>query len=87
MALKISSEKKENLMKIIESFEESGLLIKGISETIKNEAKDQKGRFFSILLETVAASILGNGLSGRAAIRTGEGVLRAGQNFKFFLIL
>ena len=68
-------------MKITESSEESGLLIKGISETIKNEAKDQKGRFFSILLGTVAASILGNGLLGRAAIRTGEGVIRAGQNF------
>ena len=55
-------------MKIVESIEESGLLIKGISETIKNEAKDQKGRFFSILLRTVATSILGNGLPGRAAI-------------------
>ena len=68
-------------MKIIESLEESGLLIKGISETIKNEAKDQKGSFFSILWGTVAASILGNGLSEKAAIRTGEGVIRAGQNF------
>ena len=38
--------KKENLMKIIESLEESGLLIKGISETIKNEAKDKKADFF-----------------------------------------
>ena len=66
--MKISNEKTEDVMKIVESIEESGLLIKGISETIKNEAKDQKGRFFSILLRTVATSILGNGLPGRAAI-------------------
>ena len=47
-------------MKIVKSFEESGLPIKGISETVKNEVKKQKGGFLPVLLETLAASILGN---------------------------
>ena len=60
-------------MKIVKSLEESRLLIKGISEMIKNEAKEQKGGFFSMLLGTLAASILGKPL--------GEEVIRPGQNF------
>ena len=52
-----------------------------ISEIIKNEAKEQKGRFLPMLLGTLASSILGNELSGRGLIRGGEGVIRAGQNF------
>ena len=68
-------------MKIVKSLEELGLLIKGISETIKNEAKEQKGRFLSMLLGTLAASILGNALAGRGVIRAGEGTIRAGENF------
>ena len=67
-------------MKIVKSLEESGLLIKGISETIKNEAKEQKGRFLSISLGTLAASILGNALAGKGVLRAGEQVTRAGQN-------
>ena len=47
-------------MKILKSLEESGLLIKGISETVKNEAKEQKGRFLGMLLDTIGASLLGN---------------------------
>ena len=67
-------------MKIVKSLEESGLLIKGISETIKNEAKEQKGGFLSILLGTLAASILGNALAGKGILRIGEKVTRAGEN-------
>ena len=47
----------EDIIKIVKSLEESGLLIKGISETIKNEAKGQKGGFLSMLLGTLAASM------------------------------
>ena len=47
-------------MKIIKSLEESGLLIKGVSETIKNEAREQKGGFFSMLLGALGPSLLGN---------------------------
>ena len=67
-------------MKIVKSLEESGLLIKGISETIKNEAKEQKGGFLSILLGTLAASILGNALAGKGILRVCEKVTRAGEN-------
>ena len=50
----------QNIMKILKSLEESGLLVKGISETIKNETKEQKGRFLPMLLGTLAASLLGS---------------------------
>ena len=60
-------------MKIIKLFEESGLLIKRIKETIKNEAKEQKGGFLPMLLETLAGSILGNSLAGKEVIRAGKG--------------
>ena len=56
-ALIISNEEMENIMKIVKLLEESGLLIKATSETIKKEAKEQKGRFLPMLLET-AVSIL-----------------------------
>ena len=61
----IISNKEVNNMKIFESLEESGLLIKGFSETIKNEAKEQKGGFLGILLGTLGATLLGNLLTGR----------------------
>ena len=47
----------EDIMKIVKSIEESGLLIKAISETIKNETKEQKGGFLPMLFGTLAASI------------------------------
>ena len=71
----------EGIMKIVKSLEESGLLIKGISETIKNDAKEQKGGFLPMLLGTLAASILGTALTGRGVIRTGEDTIKAGQDF------
>ena len=59
-------------MKTVKSVIESGLLIQGISETVKNKVKEQKGRFLWMLLGTLAASILGNALAGRGIIRVGE---------------
>ena len=53
----ISNEEMNDIMKTIKSFEESGLLIKGTSETIKNEIKEQKGGFLGMLLDTVGASL------------------------------
>ena len=70
-----------DIMKIVKSREESGLLIKGVSETIKNEAKEQKRGFLSMLLGTLGASLLGNLLTGKVTIRAGKGTIRAGQNF------
>ena len=59
-ALIILNEEIEDILKILKSLEESQLLIQRISETIKNETKEQKGRFLSMLLGTLAASVLGN---------------------------
>ena len=80
-ALIISDEEMNDIMKMVKSLEESELIIKGISETIKNEAKEQKIGFISILLETLAASMLGSALTGRGVIRAGEGTVRASENF------
>ena len=77
----ISNEEIEDIMKIVKSLEESGLLIKGISETIKNETKEQKGGSLPMLLGTLAASMLGSALTGRRVIRADEGTIRAGENF------
>ena len=80
-ALIISREEIEDVMKIVKSLAQSGLLIKRISETIKNESKEQKGGFLSMLLGTLAASMLGSALTGRGIIRAGKGKIRAGENF------
>ena len=71
-ALVTSNEEMEDIMKIVKFFEESGLLIKEISETIKNETRKKKGRFLPMFLGTLAASILGNALAGKGEIRTGQ---------------
>ena len=70
-----------DIMKIVKCLEESGLLIKGIRETIKNETKEQKGGFLGMFLETLGASLLGNLLIGKGKIRVGEGTIRGGENF------
>ena len=67
-----------DITKIGKSLEESGLLIKDVSETIKNEPKSQKGGFLGMLL---GASLLGNLLSGKDTIRAGESTIRACQYF------
>ena len=73
----------EDIMKIVKSLEESELLIKGFSETFKNEAKEQKGEFLGMLLGPLGASLLGNLLTsqGKDTIREGEGTIRAGHDF------
>ena len=78
-ALIILNEEIKDIMKIVKSLEESGFLILGISETIKNETKKQKRGFLSILLGTLAASILVNALVGQGVIRAGEGTIRASK--------
>ena len=60
----ISNEERNDIMKIVKSLEESGLLIKDVSEIIKNEAKEQKGGFLGMLLGTLGARLLGNLLTG-----------------------
>ena len=77
----ISNKEMNDIMKIIKSSEEFGVLIKGVSRKIKNEAKEQKGRFLGMLLDNLGASLLGNLLGSKGKIRAGEGTIRAGQNF------
>ena len=77
-ALIIMNDEMNDIMKIVKSLEEFGLLIKGVSETTKNKTKEQKGGFLSMLLGTLTASILRSALTGRGVIRAGEAVIRAG---------
>ena len=69
----IEQEDMKDIMKIIKALENSGILLKGVSKTIKNETKEQRGGFLSMLLGTLGASLLGNLLSG------GKGIMRAGK--------
>ena len=75
-----------NILKIVKSLEDSGLLLKGVSETIQHESKEQRGGFLSMLLRTSGASLLGDilskGLSGKGVIKAGEGTIRAGYGSK-----
>ena len=72
-----------DIMKIIEALENSGILLKGVTKTIENETKDQRGGFLSMLLGTLGASLLGNLLTGgKGIVRAGEGVIRAGEGVK-----
>ena len=71
----------EDIIKIVKSLEDSGLLLKGVTEIVQNEVKEQKGRFFSTLLGTIGASLLGNILEGKGINRAekGCGINRAGE--------
>ena len=72
----------DDILKIVKSLEDSGLLLKGVSETVQHEAKEQRGGFLSMLLNTLGASLLGDILSGKGVIRAGEGTIRAGYGSK-----
>ena len=76
-----------DIMKIVKFLKKSDLLIKVVSKTIKNEAKEEKSEFMSMLLRTLGASLLGNLLTGKGTIRAGEDTVRAGQDFQCHLIL
>ena len=77
----ISNEEMNDIMKIVKSCKESGSLIKGVSETTKNEVKEQKGGFLGMLLGILGASLLVNLLRGKDTIRGGKGTIRVGENF------
>ena len=77
----IMNEEMNDIKKIVKSLEESVLLIKGVSQIIKNEVKEQKGGYTGMFLGTLGASLLGNLLTGKSTIRTGEVTIKTGQNF------
>ena len=66
-------------MKIIEALENSGISLKGVSKTIENETKEQRGGFLCMLLGTLGASLLGNLLTGKGIVRAADGIVRAGE--------
>ena len=82
----ISNDEMDDILKIVQSLENSGVLLKGVSETIQHEAKEQRGGFLSMLLGTLGASLLGDvlskGLSGKGVIKAGEEKNRAGYGSK-----
>ena len=81
--LVISNKGMDDIMKIVQALENSGILLKGATKTIKNETKEQKRGFLSMLLGKLGASLLGDlltkNLSGKGPVRAGEGTVRAGQ--------
>ena len=86
----VSNDEIEDIIKIVKSLEDSGLLLKGVTETVQNEVKEQKGGFLSLLLCTLSASLLVNLLTGKGINRagkgkginrTGEGIVRAGCGY------
>ena len=80
----IEQENVNDIMKIIKAIEKSDILLKGISKTSKNETKEQRVGFLSMLLGTLGASLLGNLLTGgKGIMRAGEGIVRAGAKPKF----
>ena len=75
-------------MKIFQALEDSNILLKGVTKTIKNETKEEKGGFLSMLLGTLGAILLGNLLAGKGIVRTGsenkkgKGIVTAGSGNK-----
>ena len=78
----IEQEDMNDVIKIIEALENSGILLKGVTKTIENETKEQRGGFLSMLLGAIGASLLGNLLSGKGLPRASEGIVRAGEGVK-----
>ena len=70
-----------DIIKFIQTLEDSNILLKGVTKIIKNETKEQKGRFLSMLFGTLGESLLGNLLTGKGFVRTVEGTIRAGYGF------
>ena len=85
MTLIISNEEMNDMIKLIQALENSNVLLKGVTKTIKNETKEQKGGFLSMLLSTLGASFLVNLLTGKGIVRAGTGnkkrkrIVRAGS--------
>ena len=81
----IKQEDMNDIMKIIEGLENSGILLKAVSKTIENETKEQRDGILSMLFGTLGASLLGNLLTGKGMMRAGEGIVRAGGEAKKIL--
>ena len=84
----ISNDDMQDVSKLVKSLEDSGMLLDGITETVKNEVKEQKGGFLSMLLGTLGASLPGDlltkNISGRGVTRAGEGTISVDYGSKKF---
>ena len=80
----LSNEEMNDIIKVAQALEDSNILLKGVTKTIINETKEQKGGFLSMLLDTLGASLSGNLLTGKGIVRAGsgnqkgKGIVRAG---------
>ena len=80
----ISNKEMNDIMKIVQALEDSNILLKGVTQTIKNKTKEQKGGFLGMLLGTLGASLLGSMLAGKGILRAASGnkkgkeIIRAG---------
>ena len=84
ITLIISNEEMNDILKIVQALKDSNILLKGFTKKIKNETKEEKGRFLGMLLGTLGASLLGNMLAGKGIVRAaygkkkGKRIVRAG---------
>ena len=78
----ISNKDMKDLIKIVKSLEDSGLLLNGVTESVKNEIKEKKSGFLSMLLGTLGASLLGNLVAGKGVDRAGDGIVKTGKENK-----
>ena len=69
----ISNKEMNDIIKIVQALEDSNILLKGVTATVKNETKEQKGGFLSMVLGTLGPSLLGNLLTGKRIVRAGSG--------------
>ena len=79
ITLIISNDEMKDIIEIVKSIGDSGLLLKGVSETVQNEAREQKGAFLSMLLSTIGATLQGNILAGKEINRVGEDIVKVGH--------
>ena len=80
----ISNREMNDIMEIAETLEDSNILLKGVTKTIKNETKEQKEGFLGMLIVTLEASLLGNMSAGKGIVGagSGKGIVRAGSGNK-----
>ena len=78
----IDQEDVNDIIKIIEALENSAIFLKRVTKAIENETKEEIGGFLSMLLGTLGASLLGNLLTGKGMMRSGEEIVRAGEGAK-----
>ena len=69
----ISNKEMNDIRKIVQAFEDPNILLKGVTKSIKNETKGQKGLFLTMLLGSLGDSLLDNLLAGKGIVRNGSG--------------